>query len=155
MPQKWRFSVRLDPVRAALLQKLSTETGCGPSEVVRVALDRFEASRAPGQSSGSSTPGKGSGDVAAASVAVARLTGPMLSASAPAVRLVPLSNPPKLAELLAFYRSCGGKVWEERRQLFHRLFSAAGAAQEHRENPRDVDLYNELLRLGRTYGLFN
>jgi len=56
---------------------------------------------------------------------------------------------------MACYRGFGGRVWEERRRLFLRLFAAAGAAMEHHENPQDLQLLNELVRVGRTHGLFN
>ena len=67
----------------------------------------------------------------------------------------PLSNPPTPRELMACYRGFGGRVWEERRRLFVRLFAAAGAAMEHHENPQDLQLLNELVRVGQTYRLFN
>jgi len=61
----------------------------------------------------------------------------------------------KVGELLPQFRALGMALRPERRRLFHRLFAAAEVARENAENPRDAELYAELLRLRQTYGLFS
>jgi hypothetical protein len=139
MEPQCRISVRLDPGRAALVQKLGRETNSSVTDIIKRGLDELAALDS------TSTPPAA---LRERGVVVASCTNPH---SQP----VALSNPPKLNELMPYYRASGGCIWEERRRLFHRLFAAASAAMEHDENPRDLELFNLLLGIGRKYNLFD
>ena len=65
------------------------------------------------------------------------------------------SFPPSVAELESQYRAFGEQIWKERRVLFQRTVAAAKIAQANNENPKDAALYDELLKLGQQFGLFN
>lgn len=146
------MSVRLDAERAALLKKLSVDVGCPPSDVIRRSLEAFAAERsqeaAVQKHASLATP-------STPTCPQPRQTDAVASPRPPAVPAVPLSFPPTHDELVALYRACGALVWPERRRLFQRVLAAAEVAQEYRENPRDGELYGELLRLGRDFGQFN
>ena len=163
-----RITVRLDGRRAALLNRVSNESGCDASEVVRRALDQLAS---PDSHRNGDSPTNGSAQVSGtlgqvnnsattrAIVPVcqrseASLTTGKASSTIRSSQNVPLSFPPKIEELVALYRSFGGEVWKERRRLFQRLFASAEVAQENCENPRDAELYGELARIGKAYGLF-
>jgi hypothetical protein len=168
--QQWRFSVRLDSERAARLKNFSSEVGCAPSELVRRLLDQYVASRSP-----KPTIQRREMNVVSAGVrplpTATRETPKAASAACPSLRLTAIvraapiapaastgrtsSQVPKIDELVAQYRAFGGEIWPERRRLFQRLFAAARVAQENNENPKDFELYTELLRLGQRFALFN
>lgn len=169
MGQQWRFSVRLDSARAARLKGVSAEVGCAPSEFVRRLLDQYVTSRFPkpaiqrpeikvataGLRQLPITTGETPKEASAAS------PDPRLTAtvkSAPSARSAPgveaLSCPPSIAELESQYRAFGAAIWKQRNVLFQRTVVAAKIAQSNNENPKDAELYAELLRLGKQFGLF-
>jgi hypothetical protein len=159
----WRVTVRLDPERAALLQKLSESSGCDPSSILRQALDQVEVSSRLGITS-SSVPLP---PPVMASDTTPRVATVPLGANRSATRMatpqqaperssaVTVPRPSNILELLSQYRAYGSKLRSERRRLFKRLFCVAVIAQENSENPRDRQLHNELLHLGRDFGLFD
>lgn len=61
--------------------------------------------------------------------------------------------PATLVELLPRYRHFGMEICKERRRLFQNLVAAAEVTREPSDNPRDAELYLELLRVGRKFGL--
>jgi hypothetical protein len=61
--------------------------------------------------------------------------------------------PSILVDLLPKYRCFGERLWPERRRLFQALLAAAQVAQENGENPQDLRLRDELVGLGKRYGL--
>jgi hypothetical protein len=137
MNESCRISVRLDSSRATLLEKLSRQNQRSISEIVKLGLDSLA-------SSGSS------------SRPINSYTAPAVPPSSSAdVQPISLSNPPKMEELLAFYRAAGGGVWGERRRLLHRLIAAASVAADHQESPRDRQFLDELTRIGKNLNLSN
>jgi hypothetical protein len=164
-----RISVRLDPQRADLLRKLSGRRGCDSSHVLRQALDRLGASL----SQGIGATGAGANGAPTESQAspgpAPNSTGPTLATppqAAPPADVRPPqppvlstaripAHPEKIAELIRQSRALGAATWPERRRLFQRLFAVAEVALEYGQNPQDVALHAELLRLGHAFGLFN
>jgi hypothetical protein len=156
----WRVTVRLDAHRADLLRRLSESSGCDPSRVLREALDRFAGPPGPGiiPSKARLPVGAIASDTALNNVTVAPAPQPTAAASQQdpfPQNPIPRSRPGHMAELLQQYRAYGSELWNERRRVFKRLFCTALLAQENGENPKDRELHNELLRIGRTYGLFH
>jgi hypothetical protein len=170
MGQQWRFSVRLDSGRAARLEKVSAEVGCSPSEVLRRSLDCYLASRSPkpaiqrpemkmapaGVRPLPITTGESPKEASAASPGPRPTATVKAATSWPSTPTNPtLSLRSKIDEFVRQYRAFGSEIWPERRRLFQRLFAAAYVAQENSENPKDSELYAELLKLGQRFGLFS
>ena len=59
----------------------------------------------------------------------------------------------RVAEIMSQYRAFGAGMWRERDRLLQRLICAAEVCQSNGENPRDAELYGELLALGAKYGV--
>ena len=160
-----RLTVRLDDRRTALLQRLREQTGCDASEVIRRALDGFRNSPSPGtpkQASPlcnvpSAPPGllkplAGRPDPLSATTCQPSSTQQakaqrMSGDRAPAVP----SRPEKVEELLGHFRAFGMAIRPARRNLFQRLVAAAEVACESSDDPRDTELFAELLQLGNRY----
>lgn len=171
MDQGWRFSVRLDPVRARRVRELAAQGGCVPSDLLRRALDHYVASGAQRLSAtkraeiNASTAGmcqipiasrQGQGAASAASPHQSPTEGVKAATSTEPTQAVAASScPPSVAELESQYRAFGAQIWTARRVLFLRTVVAAKIAQSNNENPRDTALYAELLKLGQQFGLFN
>jgi hypothetical protein len=124
----WRLTVRLPDQMAELLRAKCRESDQTPSQLVRSALIaalRVDESDEEAMSDGmESKPSRPSREF-----------------------------PSALLDLLPKYRCFGGRLWPERRRLFHALLAAAQVAQENGENPQDLHLRNELVRLGKRFGL--
>ena len=156
-----RLTVRFDFMRAAALQAMCLHFRLSPSAVVRLAVDRLHA--AP--PSGHQSPASRSGVAPTLAVTTPKpLTpSPALIASRPEVMMPPGAKRPnslpaeypKVAERLGYYRAVGGAIREERRILFRNLVAAAVVAKESAEEPRDAELCQQLLQLGRAYSLLS
>jgi hypothetical protein len=167
MGQRWRPSVRLDDKRALLLRTLSAEIGCPPSEVLRRAIDHYATSRSskpivqrPEMKVATAgarvlpiTTGE-SPKVASAASQDSCLTAVVKAApSAPSSPKGPTPFLPHgIAELITQARGFGSQLRRIGREQFQRAFAASAVAAESAENPQDVQVYDELLRVGRKYG---
>jgi Arc/MetJ-type ribon-helix-helix transcriptional regulator len=164
-----RISVRLGEKQVAQLKLRCKTAGCDVSQLVRRALDAFLSprdDRAGTQALGEARSHHGATDAERAAAELTRNeesiapTGALPRADVVQVGMRKASQASEIqpfsaviAELLPRFRCFGGAIWPERRRLFHAVAAASAVAQENRENPRDADLYNELLRVGREYGL--
>jgi hypothetical protein len=169
MDQGWRFSVRLNPVRAACLRKLAAQDRCAPSDLLRRALDNYTTARTQGlpvtnrAEVNVATVGlrqlpiasEGIQEEASAAPSDPRLTAVVKAAIGTQASLVvgACSCLPGVPELESQYHAFGAQIWRERRMLFRRTVTAAKVAQANNENPRDAELYAELIRIGDVFGL--
>jgi hypothetical protein len=166
MEQQWRVSVRLDSARAVLLKKLSTETGCDPSELIRRSLDHYAASRSPKRTN--QRPEMKVPNAALRQVMLAGIQGPKVASAVPPelrlttiVKVAPSAPstptdptpalPTRIAELVTQARGFGSQLKRIRREQFQRAFVASAVAAESAENPQDSEVYADMLRLGRRY----
>lgn len=166
MSETRKLSVRLDSKRQALLDQRCAENGCARSELVRQALDQFLRSRNHqagncGQTEERILPAN-TRVVCVEGELARRVEGVVPPGTVPRTdaareRLQERSHvtkpiPAALAEHLPRFRGVGAAIWQERRRLFLNVAAAAAVAQENAENPKDADLFEELLRVGREYG---
>lgn len=167
--QRRRITVRLDVQHAAVLQNVCRRSGLDTSHAIRRALESLAAShptqRTVSPHSQAAVPPTTSENVAAIRPGNAGATAtPMPQGTPPATLGAPkpliahsmsATSFSKSAELLSQYRAFGCQIWPERRRLFQRLLAAANVAQQYRENPKDAELYGELLQLARKYNVQN
>ncbi len=165
----WRITVRLDAQRAEVHRNVCQKTGLDASHAVRKALDGWAAppptQRTVSPHSQAPVPPETAEHVAAirppnssaAATSLPQVTAPAtLPAPKPLItHSMSATLFSKSAELLSQYRAFGAQIWPERRRLFQRLLAAASVAQECRENPKDAELYGDLLQLAGKYNVQN
>ena len=164
MANSKRITFRLGAEEVAKLQAMRARTGCADtSSLLRLALSRLEghpvqpaAQAAPVGMPATSVGETPQATKLAAAVPSLSPTASMEPKKARATVLgIDKPLPPELADLLPGLRAHGTEIWRERRKVFQRLVVAAAVAAENGENPRDISLYGELLRVGRSFGLVN
>jgi hypothetical protein len=160
-----RLSIRLDGRRTAFLQRLCRELGCGTSEAVRRALDRFAMPNVGGNADSASQAQVARSDFPPVPHMPAPSPDVFLASAdrptpTPAVEgcetlpSMPAAPVPPYAQKnvqLPNFKAFGAKLPEERRRLFHHLYAAAKVISESSDNPRDAALRDELMLIGREY----
>ena len=169
MGQGLRMSVRLDCKQTSLLRTLSAEVGCSASEVLRRSLDCYLAARSPksviqrpemkaapaGVRQLPIASGESPKVSSAASPAPCLTSSVKAAPSAPSTPTDPTTAvPARIAELITQARGFGSQLRRIRREQFQRAFAATAVAAENAENPKDDEVYIEMLRLGRRYRWF-
>jgi hypothetical protein len=182
MADSKRISVRLNAAQGADLEKLCGETGRDASVVVRRALAAFlrVSPNSPGSTDGPSAPPqhqppadvptpatRTDGDLRTVAIneTANSKAGPSAlsqvrpTEAAKAVAPPPTqpgltpSLPPGLEELETEARGLGMALRKVRRLQFQRVVAATAVAAESAEELRDGELFIELVRLGRAFGL--
>jgi len=177
-----RVTFRLSSDQAGRLQDVCLETARDRSAIIRNALgDFFNRRNEPHRSGGSAsstvqrqaavhTPPPAIGDhgglrevqtvhaespkVATSTLAKSCQPAPVKAAAPQSVRARPeLSLPPSIAALVPQSLGLGAELQKVRRTQFQRVVAATFIATETLESGREAQLYAELTRIGREFGL--